>query len=205
MERDVTQILKHMTAHKLMKYMDKQFAALRTDGGRGRYYNMQSAVSEYRDYLDMCAKLDYDMGNSFVLYPKNLREAHDRVARRVKIKADAQLRRDFKAAMQAISGRLDFEADGMKMVLPANADDLAAEGNALHHCVGSYANRVAKRECVILFLRLTEDLEKPFYTVEVRNRQVIQVRGWDNCAPTPEVKAFMDQWEQQVLRAPAAA
>ena len=107
--------------------------------------------------------------------------------------------------MQAISGRLDFEADGMKMVLPANADDLAAEGNALHHCVGSYANRVAKRECVILFLRLTEDLEKPFYTVEVRNRQVIQVRGWDNCAPTPEVKAFMDQWEQQVLRAPAAA
>ena len=153
----------------------------------------------------MCAKLDYDMGNSFVLYPKNLREAHDRVARRVKIKADAQLRRDFKAAMQAISGRLDFEADGMKMVLPANADDLAAEGNALHHCVGSYANRVAKRECVILFLRLTEALEKPFYTVEVRNRQVIQVRGWDNCAPTPEVKAFMDQWEQQVLRAPAAA
>ena len=203
--RDIGQILKHMTAHKLMKYVNQQYATLRTDGDRSRYYDIQSAVSEYRDYLDMCAKLDYDMGNSFVLYPKNLREAHDRVARRVKIKADAQLRRDFKAAMQAISGRLDFEADGMKMVLPANADDLAAEGNALHHCVGSYANRVAKRECVILFLRLTEDLEKPFYTVEVRNRQVIQVRGWDNCAPTPEVKAFMDQWEQQVLRAPAAA
>ena len=45
-ERDVTQILKHMTAHKLMKYMDGQYAGLRADGGRGRYYNMQSAVSE---------------------------------------------------------------------------------------------------------------------------------------------------------------
>ena len=204
-ERDVTQILKHMTAHKLMKYMDKQFAALRTDGGRGRYYNMQSAVSEYRDYLDMCAKLDYDMGNSFVLYPKNLREAHDRVARRVKIKADAQLRRDFKAAMQAISGRLDFEADGMKMVLPANADDLAAEGNALHHCVGSYADRVARKECIILFLRQCEDLTTPFYTVEVRGGKVVQVQGKYHRDPTPEVAAFMDRWERQVLRAPAAA
>ena len=203
--RDIGQILEHMTAHKFMRYIDTQFAALRADGGRGRYYNMQSAVSEYRDYLDMCAKLDYDMGNSFVLYPKNLREAHDRVARRVKIKADAQLRRDFKAAMQAISGRLDFEADGMKMVLPANADDLAAEGTTLHTCVASYADRVARKECVILFLRRCEDVSKPFYTVEIRNQKIIQVRGWDNCDPTPEVEAFMKRWERQVLRAPAAA
>lgn len=185
--------------------MDKQFAALRTDGGRGRYYNMQSAVSEYRDYLDMCAKLDYDMGNSFVLYPKNLREAHDRVARRVKIKADAQLRRDFKTAMGAISGRLDFEADGMKFLLPTTPEELAAEGNALHHCVGSYANRVARKECIILFLRRCENLAKPFYTVEVRGRKIIQVHGKGNCDPTPEVNAFMSKWERQVLRAPAAA
>ena len=29
-------------------------------------------------------KLDYNMTNSFVLYPKDLREAHDRVQGRVK-------------------------------------------------------------------------------------------------------------------------
>ena len=203
--RDVDQILEHMTAHKFMRYMDKQFAVLRADGGRGRYLNMQSVVSEYRDYLDMCMKLDYNMTNSFVLYPKDLREAHDRVQGRVKAKADAQMRRDFKEAMQAISGRLDFEADGMKMVLPANADDLAAEGTTLHTCVASYADRVARKECVILFLRRCEDVSKPFYTVEIRNQKIIQVRGWDNCDPTPEVEAFMKRWERQVLRAPAAA
>ena len=198
---DMVQILEHMTAHKLMRYMEQQFAVLRLDGNKGRYGTMQHAVSEYRDYLDMCAQLGYDMGNSFVLYPRDLRDVHDQVARRVKAKTDAQMRRDFKAAMKAISGRLDFETDGMKMVLPANAEDLAAEGNALHHCVGSYANRVARKECVILFLRRCEAPEKPFYTVEVRGKKVVQVQGMGHCDPTPEVQAFMAQWERQVLRA----
>lgn len=199
--RDVGHILEHVTAHKFMKYMERQFAALCRDGNRGRYGSMQSAVSEYRDYLDMCAKLDYDMSNSFVLYPRDLREAHDKAQGRLKAKADAQMRRDFKAAMTAISGHLDFETGGMKFLLPATPEELAAEGNALHHCVGSYADRVAKKECVILFLRRCEDLGKPFYTVEVRGREVAQVRGMGNCDPTPEVKMFMDKWERQVLRA----
>ena len=199
--RDVSEILEHVTVHKLLRYMDRQYAALRADRGRGRYNNMQYAVSEYRDYLDMCVKLGYDMGNSFVLYPKDLRQAHDKAQGRVKAKADAQMRRDFKAAMKSISGHLDFEDDGMKMVLPANAEDLAAEGNALHHCVGSYANRVARKECVILFLRQTEELDKPFYTVEVRSGKIAQVRGFHNGDPTPEVERFMAKWEQQVLRA----
>lgn len=199
--RDMVQVLEHMTAHKLMRYMEQQFAALRLDGNRGRYGNMQRAVSEYRDYLDMCVQLGYDLSNSFVLYPKDLREAHDRVARRVKAKADAKLRRDFKTAMEAISGHLDFEADGMKMILPASAEDLAAEGNALHHCVGSYANRVAKKECVILFLRRREAPNEPFYTVEVQGKKIIQVRGFHNSDPTPEVERFMAKWERQVLRA----
>lgn len=199
--RDIVQVLEHMTAHKFMRYIDRQFAALRMDGARGRYGTMQSVVSEYRDYLDMSAQLGYDMGNSFVIFPKDLRKAHDQAQARLKARTDAQLRRDFKAAMEAISGSLDFEAGGMRMVLPANAEDLAAEGNALHHCVGSYASRVARKECVILFLRRTEDLEKPFYTVEVRNKKVVQVQGMGHCDPTPEVKAFMDQWERQVLQA----
>ena len=200
---DIVQILEHMTPHRLMKYAEQQFQTLsgrKNPNGWPRYRDMQSVVSECRDYLDMCVKLNYDMGSSFVLYPKDLQQAHDRVARRVKIKADAQMRQDFKAAMRAISGHLDFEADGMKLVLPATMEELAAEGNALHHCVGSYADRVARKECIILFLRQCEDLAKPFYTIEVRGRKIAQVRGMKNCDATPEVKAFMGQWERQVLR-----
>lgn len=202
--RDVGEILEHVTVHKLLRYMDRQYAALRADGGRGCYHNMQYAVSEYRDYLDMCVKLGYDMGSSFVLYPKDLRQAHDKAQGRVKAKADAQMHRDFKAAMKVISGHLDYEAGGMKLLLPSTPEELTAEGNALHHCVGSYADRVARKECVILFLRQAEDIGKPFYTVEVRGGEVAQVRGMRNCNPTPEVEKFMDKWEREVLRVPAA-
>lgn len=85
------------------------------------------------------------MNSSFVLYPANLCEAHDKAARRVKQKADARMRREFKRAYQRISRRLDYERDGMKFLLPATPEELAAEGSALHHCVGGYADRVARK------------------------------------------------------------
>ena len=203
-ERDVAQCLEYMTPHRLMRYLEQQYPVLRTrktQYGGQRYLDMQAVVTEYRDYLDMCVKLKYDMGNSFVLYPKDLQQAHDKAARRVKIKANAQMRQDFKAAMEAVSGHLDFEQDGMKIILPTTPDEIVAEGHALHHCVGGYTDRVARKECIILFLRQCDNLEKPFYTVEIRNRQAVQVRGLRNCDATPEVKRFMDQFERRVLQA----
>lgn len=202
-DRDVVQCLEHMTPHRFTRYLEQQYPALRTrknQYGGQRYRDMQAVVSEYRDYLDMCVKLGYDMSNSFILCPKDLQQAHDEVQSRYKAKADAQMRRDFKAAMRAIRGHLDFEQDGMRLLLPEGPDDIVAEGQALHHCVGGYADRVAKKGCIILFLRQCEDVDKPFYTVEVRGGKIAQVRGMRNCGATPEVNAFMDQWERQVLR-----
>lgn len=67
--RDIMQVLGYVTPHKFMKYMDAQYALVRLGPTYNYHSNMQHAVSEYRDYLDMCAKLGYDMGNSFILFP----------------------------------------------------------------------------------------------------------------------------------------
>lgn len=149
----------------------------------------------------MCAQLGYDTSNDFVLYPKDLREAHDLATGRLKAEADARLRHAFEAAMEAAAERMAFEAGDIRVVLPASPDDLIAEGHELRHCVGGYADRVARRECVILFIRRAEEPDKPFYTMEIRNGKVVQVRGRGNHAPTPEVEKFLAQWERQVLRA----
>lgn len=101
----------------------------------------------------MCVKQKYDMRNSFVLYPKDLQKSHDKVAYRIRMKADAKMRRDFKKAYRDIAGQMD--------------------------------------------------LSKSFYTIEVRGREVIQVRGMKNVSPTPEVEKFMEQWKKKVLAAPA--
>lgn len=201
-ERDILPILSYMTVHKFIRYIENQYESLRL-----RRMSYEALVSEYRDYLDMCHKMGYDMKNSFVLYPKDLQKSHDKAARRMKHKKDAKLKRDFTAVYRRLSGKLDFEKDGFKIVYPTTPDDVTAEGNALHHCVGSYIERVAKGECVILFLRRCSDDSKPFYTVEVRNQKAVQVRGTGNCNMTPEIKSFIADWERRVLsaRLPAVA
>ena len=153
----------------------------------------------------MCGKEHYDMRSSFVLYPRDLQKAHDALSRRVKHKADARMRRDFKAVYKRVTGRMDYEYNGMKIVYPAAPDDIVAEGHALHHCVGTYVDRVARQECMILFLRRCDDIAKPFYTIEIRNQEVTQLKGMSNMDAVPEVREFIDRWTRDVLRPREAA
>ena len=202
-ERDIDPALEHMSVHKFLRYMDRQYRLLKGRKGQYgglRYDTAQSVVTEYKDYLEMCEKLRFDMKNSFVLFPKDLQKSHDEVAHRFEIEADDIMRRDFKEAYERVMGQLDFEHDGMRIVYPASPDDIVAEGNALHHCVRNYVDKVAAQKTMILFLRRCENVDKPYFTVEVQNRKVVQVRGNSNAAPTPEVEKFMNLWEQRVLQ-----
>jgi len=202
-QHNILPILKYITVHKLIRYTERQFWCLcqRKDKyGKIRYQKMQDILTEYKDYLELCDSLEYDMKNSFVLYPKDLQQSHDRVQKRFKIKENEQLLKNFKNAVQDARKHMAFEAGGMKIVVPTTPGELAAEGNALHHCVGRYAGSVAKKECMILFVRKCCEIDKPYYTVEIRGQEVIQVRGVGNCAATPEIQSFIDAFKQQVLQ-----
>ena len=201
-EYNVLPILQHMTVHKAVKYLDSQYGFLRlrkTKYGAQRYKDMQELVTEYKDYLEMCRKLGYDMKNSFVKFPKDIQEAHDKAAKSMKHKANAIMRREFAAVYKSIAGKYDFEKSGMKIVYPKNPDDVVKEGNTLHHCVGGYTERVADRKCIILFLRRCSDLQHSYYTIELQENKVVQVRGVSNCSATPEVDKFIKAWEKRVL------
>lgn len=202
-KHNILPILKYITVHKLIRYTERQFLCLcqrKNKYGSIRYQKMQDMVTEYKDYLEMCDGLDYDMKNSFVLYPQDLQQSHDHVQKCFKIKENEQLLQDFKTAVQDARKHMAFEVGGMKIVVPATPGDLITEGNALHHCVGRYASSVAKKECMILFVRKCCEIDKPYYTVEIRGKEVIQVRGVGNCAATPAVQGFIDAFKQQVLQ-----
>ncbi len=198
-ERDVATLLDYMTAHKFMKYMNCQYKDL-CQSDASRYKNMQAVVTEYRDYLSICSKLGYDLKNSFVLYPRDLQEAHDRVAAQFQYKKEKQMEKNFIAVYRELNGKYDFERDGLKIVYPDTPDDVVSEGHALHHCVGRYVESVADGHCIILFLRRCSDESQPFYTIEVRDNKAVQVKGMKNCGMTPEVEAFITAWERCVLR-----
>lgn len=97
------------------------------------------------------------------------------------------------------------------IVIPETPVALSAEGSALHHCVGGYIDRVANGHTNILFIRKTDDVDKPLFTVEMSNDSAIeQIHGSCNSRITdaavvdkhPHIQQFVDSWiEKCGLRA----
>jgi len=98
-----------------------------------------------------------------------------------------------------LSERYSFENDEYAVIVPSNLNNIVKEGHVLHHCVGTYAERVGGRETVILFIRLKSDIKTPFYTLEIQHNKIVQCRGMCNCVTTGEVKNFMESFEKKVL------
>ena len=202
--------LQRTTPAKMMGYVQKQYALLkdsRTSHGQSRYVGLKEILREYGDYLRLCQCEDCNMKDSIILFPKNVKKAHDRLIKRIKVREDKAKQEKFQRVLEHLGHQLDFEYEGLAIMQPARMEDLVAEGKALSHCVGGYIDSMADNRCVILFIRRKAELEKPFYTVEVQNDQVRQVKGFKNGSATPEVEEFMAVWEEQVLkkRLPAAA
>ena len=80
------------------------------------------------------------------------------------------------------------------IVAPVEVQEILNEGKALHHCVGSYVDKVIKGETAILFIRNINDPETPFYTLEYRKGQIIQCRGNRNDETTNEIDEFTTAW-----------
>lgn len=199
--RDIPEVLSRgATPHKLTRYVDGQLAShaevIRPYGG-ARYCDAQAVLSEWRDYASMAAKLAD--GGGFILYPRDLAAAHDAAQARMKAEEDAVLRKAFASVMAGVRDGLRYERDGLAVVVPSVPDEVVAEGRALHTCVGSYVGRVADGQCLILFVRDISAPDVPLYTMEVRDRRVVQLRGKGNSDPPPDVRAFVDGYERRVL------
>lgn len=185
--------LKYTTPHKLVRYLDQQFAKHQPDSYPGR----NSTLSDYKDYLGFCEELGYDLRNEFVLFPKHLKQAHDQALSRMKQKDVEQYDAQIAGIREGLIRQYQFKSKGLVVIPPRSAQEIVIEGQKLHHCVGGYATSMANDRCTILFIRREKRKSKPFYTVEVRGDRIIQVRGANNCAPTPEVHDFLEAWEKK--------
>lgn len=93
-----------------------------------------------------------------------------------------------------------WEDKEFAVVVPKDLLEIKEEGHALHHCVVTYTSRVADGTSIILFVRSLKHLDKPFYTVEVRNNKIAQCRGFGNKDMPEDVKRFVQRYDQKVLQ-----
>jgi hypothetical protein len=192
--------LRYMTPYKLLKYIAQQVE--RQDDTLNSRCRKQSEISgEYRDYLELCKLLGCDLKNDFALFPRDLKTSHDNAAKMFRAQKDNIVSKAISAMHKPLTNAFGFSDNGFTVIAPKAVKELTDEGHALRHCVGVYTERVAKGECVILFLRRSDALTKPFVTVEVKNGAVTQVRGQNNGSPPPDAEKFLALWTRKVLNA----
>ena len=156
----------------------------------------------WRDYLNECQILHYDMTSDIVIRPKDLFTAHERTSGII----NAERNKIVQERLAALTvERQDMECIDMELGLiirqPVSVEEIAQEGAKLNHCVGGYAKRHAEGALTILFLRRISDPNTPYYTMEVSNDlEIVQCRGYrNNLAKNPkpdEIKLFEERYQQ---------
>lgn len=100
--------------------------------------------------------------------------------------------------------------------VPESTREIIAEGQALDHCVGrmNYIWNMAEGKNAIVFLRRCAAPDKPWYTLEVSPKCIVQCEGarrrdgkagyyghlYRDDLPD-DAKAFLDTWEAKVCKA----
>ena len=182
-----------------------------------REERIQNCAKDWLDYLNWCKELKYDLNNMFFYFPKNFKKVHDRTAAEYqalqdkkatekkrreeeRIKREAEVMKKLLEEMLKENAGIDnaflIKGKGLILRVPKDAQEIRKEGAALHHCVGTYVDRVAKGQTHIFFVRRVEEPDTPYFTMEYNKGRVIQCRGSHNCGMPASVKAFVAAFEK---------
>ena len=183
---------------KVLSYITKQFVINPGCSCSSVYYSETAVLSDWLDYLNDCKKLGIDLNKKDNMFPKNLYIQHQNFIKQIEYIKNKEIDCKIKERLKETE-RYYFEWNGL-LIRPARSHaELIEEGKRMHHCVGSYAERYANGGTDILFIRRISNPDKEFFTVEVCNNTVIQVRGKRNKVQTNEVKVFMEEFTKARL------
>ena len=165
------------------------------------------------DTWRMSDQLGLDMTDQQILFPKMLRETHDRlsvaVAEMEKRKEAEKYREKFRAIVDKY-GYLEWTDGDICIRLPRDLTELVREGATLKHCVGGYGSKHVSESDVIFFVRHARRPERSWFTLDIRMNdgapREIQLHGYGNenargrrLHIPNRVREFCDRWEREIL------
>lgn len=191
----------YANAGRILKYIKNQTDKRKEKNPDKRSISQNDTAQAYRDYLQECEQLHLDLHDKEILFPKDLTAAHNRTMEQVKFEKNKADQEKFQKAVEKLE---KFAwSEGEFFIRPAREQmELTAEGKALHHCVGGYIRDMAEEKTAIFFLRKANEPDKPFYTLELQKKRVIQCRTEHNASydRNPDVKNFVDMWMEKVVK-----
>ena len=151
-------------------------------------------ITIYDDTLNM-QTLMYN-GKVREKYPKHLKETHDKVT------LIYNLNQQYFDHQQAVKlhnecKNLEFSDSEYCIVTPEDSSELIDEGISLHHCVGSYVDRVNAGKTSILFLRRVDAPDESLITIEYQDGSIKQVRGLCERLMNDKERKFFTKWTKK--------
>ena len=138
-------------------------------------------ANDYADHLRILAELGLSPQDQEMAYPNDFRRIHALLSQRIKVRVDRAAAEKLAAFLESLRGYC-FSAYGLVLNPIPTIPDVVKEGQALHHCVGTYANRYANGQTILCTLREENALDTPLYTVEFSTLtgSMVQCRGDHN-------------------------
>lgn len=151
----------------------------------------EEIIKLYDDTLNM-QTLMYD-GKVRDKYPKHLKEIHDKVTLIYNLNQEYF---DHKQAVKLHNEckNLEYSDGEYCIVTPEDSSELINEGISLHHCVGSYVDKVNTGKTSILFLRRADAPTESLVTIEYQDGAIKQVRGLCERLMESRERKFFEKW-----------
>ena len=196
--KHVAYLRKLVSFQKMENYLSKQVKKGIPNGIQYGSYSIKDGAQQWSDYLQMCENLGYDIKQDRILFPKNLRDEHDKVVQLTRVRIDPEIDRK----IQKIYPTLDLNysyTDGAYLIRPPkDFQEFIDEGVSLLHCVctNQYYIKHVEGSNLIFFVRKNDNPDEPFCTVEydVEKCKVLQLYGFRDRKPAKEVQDFVDGW-----------
>ena len=202
---DLEEMKKKMPERKACNYIKRQSAL----SGR----EAKEVISAWEDYICMARRLGMDVSKELFFKPKDLKKAHDNAAAMCGGAEIARRAREIEGkfpGIDAIYGEIreKYAYAGKKysIIIPERIEDIIREGQVLGHCLHSsdrYFERIHTRESYIVFLRLTEEPDKPFYTLEIEpdgTARQKRTAGDNQNEDFKDAEKFIRRWQQEVQK-----
>lgn len=171
------------------------------------YLDRQSiSIYLYKDYINECETLGYDLTDSIVNRPRDFAAAHERTsaANRARIIEEEEKRAEKQktAYRNKIYPKLletfAYTDGKYSIVVPVGAEDIIDEGRQQRNCVAGYAERHIKGAVTILFLRKTGAAGSSFGTLEIGGTKggyyFKQAFAAGNKQLPADAKKWLDKW-----------
>ena len=151
------------------------------------------SYNDYKDYLEMQKEM---YGKIKEKYPDNFLSEKARLVSRYN---NWKRIKHLNITLNIADDRFSFDYNELAVITPKISAELIDEGQNLRHCVAQYVDRIIGDTSTtkVCFIRKKDSPEESYYTVEVNDNNIVQVKGINNRMPSIDVSEFLLKWAEK--------